>query len=160
MQQALLADRFKLKVHFETRLLPIYALVVAKGGPKLKASEMNPANRAEMAKPAFLQVRSGRVAGAGTTIGMLAEVLERQDEVGNSPGGRGRIVVDKTNLSGRYDWTLHWTPWQDLSSGELSDSKGPSLFTALQEQLGLKLEPAKGKVEVVVIDHIDLPSEN
>ena len=60
----------------------------------------------------------------------------------------------------RYDWTLHWTPWQDLSSGELSDSKGPPLFTALQEQLGLKLEPAKGKGEVVVIDRIDLPSEN
>ena len=91
---------------------------------------------------------------------MLAEVLGRQDEVGNLPGGRGRIVVDKTGLSGLYDWTLHWTPWQDLSSGELSDSKGPSLFTALQEQLGLKLEPAKGKVEVVVIDHIDSPSEN
>jgi bla regulator protein blaR1 len=160
MQQALLADRFKLKVHFETRLLPIYALVVAKGGPKLKASEMDPASRAEMVKPAFLQAGSGRAAGAGTTVAMLAEVLERQDEVGNPPGGRGRIVVDKTNLSGRYDWTLHWTPWQDLSSGELSDLKGPSLFTALQEQLGLKLEPAKGKVEVVVIDHIDLPSEN
>jgi uncharacterized protein (TIGR03435 family) len=102
----------------------------------------------------------GRTAGAGTTIGMLAEVLERQEEVGNPPGGRGRIVVDKTNLSGRYDWTLHWTPWQNLSSGELSESKGPSLFTALQEQLGLKLEPTRGKVEVVVIDHIDLPSEN
>jgi uncharacterized protein (TIGR03435 family) len=160
MQQALLADRFKLKVHFETRSLPIYALVVAKGGPKLKTSEMDPANRAEMVKPAFLQAGSGRAAGAGTTIGMLAEVLERQDEVGNPPGGRGRIVVDKTNLSGRYDWTLYWTPWQDLGSRELSDSKGPSLFTALQEQLGLKLEPAKGKVEVVVIDHIDLPSEN
>jgi uncharacterized protein (TIGR03435 family) len=90
---------------------------------------------------------------------MLAEVLERQDEVGNPRGDRGGIVVDKTSLSGRYDWTLHWTPWQDLSSGELSDSKGPSMSTALQEQLGLKLEPAKGKVEVVVIDHIDLPSE-
>jgi len=160
MQQALLADRFKLKVHFETRLLPIYALVVAKGGPKLKKSEMDPANRAEMVKPAFLQAGSGRAAGAGTTIAMLAEVLERQDEVGNPPGGRGRIVVDKTNLSGRYDWTLHWTPWQDLSSGELSDSKGPPLFTALQEQLGLKLEPTKGEVEVVVIDHIEFPSEN
>jgi bla regulator protein blaR1 len=160
MQQALLADRFKLKVHCETRLLPIYALVVAKGGPKLKSSEMDPANRAETVKPTFLQPGSGKAAGAGTTIGMLAEVLERQDEVGNLPGGRGRIVVDKTNLSGRYDWTLHWTTWRDLGSGELSDSKGPSLFTALQEQLGLKLEPTKGKVEVVVIDHIDLPSEN
>jgi bla regulator protein blaR1 len=160
MQQALLADRFKLTVHFETRLLPIYALVVAKDGPKLKASEMDPANRAKTVKPAFIQAGSGKAAGAGTTIGALAEVLERQNEVGNPPGGRGRIVVDKTNLSGLYDWTLHWTPWQDLSSGEVADSKGPSLFTALQEQLGLKLEPTKGEVEVVVIDHIDLPSEN
>jgi uncharacterized protein (TIGR03435 family) len=160
MQQSMLADRFKLKVHFETKELPIYALVVAKGGPKLKESEMNPAHPAETVKPGSLEIGVGRTAGAGTTIGMLAEVLERQEEVGNPPGGRGRIVVDKTNLSGRYDWTLHWTPWQNLSSGELSESKGPSLFTALQEQLGLKLEPTRGKVEVVVIDHIDLPSEN
>jgi uncharacterized protein (TIGR03435 family) len=160
MQQALLADRFRLKVHSETRELPIYALVVAKGGPRIKASEMDPTNRAKTVKPAFLQVGSGKAVGAGTTIGMLAEVLERQNEVGNPPGGRGRIVVDKTNLGGLYDWTLHWTPWQDLGSGELSVAKGPSLFTALQEQLGLKLEPKKGKVEVVVIDHIELPLEN
>ena len=159
MQQALLADRFKLKVHFETRELPIYALVVAKGGPKLKASEIDPANRAKTVKPAFLQAGSGKAAGGGVTMSMLVEVLERQEEVGNPPDGRGRKVVDKTNLSGLYDWTLHWAPWQDLSS-ELSDSKGPSLFTALQEQLGLKLEPTKGVVEVVVIDHIELPSEN
>jgi bla regulator protein blaR1 len=160
MQQSLLADRFKLKVHFETRELPIYALVVAKGGPKLKASKMDPANPAETVNPGFTEFGVGRAAVTGATMGMLAEILERQPEVGNPPGGRGRIVVDKTNLSGLYDWTLRWTPWQDLSSGELSDSKDPSLFTALQEQLGLKLEPAKGKVEVVVIDHIDLPSEN
>jgi uncharacterized protein (TIGR03435 family) len=121
---------------------------------------MNPAHPAETVKPGFLETGVGRAAAAGSTMSMLAEVLERQDEVGNPPDGRGRKVVDKTNLSGLYDWTLHWTPWQDLSSGELSDSKGPSLFTALQEQLGLKLEPAKGKVEVVVIDHIELPSEN
>jgi bla regulator protein blaR1 len=159
MQQALLADRFKLKVHFQTRLLPIYALVVAKGGPKLKASVMDPANPAETVKPPSLRVAGDTASGAGTTMGMMAEVLERQVEVGNPPGGRGRMVVDNTGLSGLYDWTLQWTPWQDLSSGELSDSKGP-LFTALEEQLGLKLEPTKGKVEVVVIDHIDLPSEN
>ncbi len=160
MQQALLADRFKLKVHFETRELPIYVLVVAKGGPKLKASEMNPANPAEPLKPGFLRQEPGGAAAVDATTGMLAEVLEKQGEVGNMPNGRGRMVVDKTNLSGLYDWTLHWTPWQEPSSGELSDSKGPSLFTALQEQLGLKLEPAKGKVDVVVIDHIDRPSEN
>ena len=160
MQQSLLADRFKLKVHFETRELPIYALVVAKGGPKLKATTMDPANPAETVKPRFLRLGAGRAAAAGATMGMLAEVLERQPEAGNPPGGRGRMVVDKTNLSGLYDWTLHWTPWQDLSSGESSDSNGPALFTALQEQLGLKLEPAKGQVEVVVIDHIEFPSEN
>jgi len=157
MQQSLLADRFKLKVHFETRGLPIYALVVAKGGPKLKASEMNPAHPGETVKPGSLEMGLGRSAATGATMSMLAEVLERQDEVGNPPDGRGRKVVDKTNLGGLYDWTLDWTPWQDVSRG---DSKGPSLFTALQEQLGLKLEPVKGKVEVVVIEHIDLPSEN
>lgn len=160
MQQALLMDRFKLKVHFETKELPIYVLVVAKGGPKLKASEMNPAHPAEPLKPGSLRLGPGEAAAVGATTEMLAEVLERQSEVGNAPGGRGRMVVDKTNLSGLFDWTLHWTPWQDLGSGELSNSKGPSMFTALQEQLGLKLEPAKGKVEVLVIDHIEFPSEN
>jgi bla regulator protein blaR1 len=112
MQQALLADRFNLKIHFETRLLPIYVLVVATGGSKLKASAMDPANPAETVKPRSLRPGVGTASGAGTTIGMLAEVLERQDEVGNLLGGRGRIVVDKTGLSGLYDWTLHWTPWQ------------------------------------------------
>lgn len=91
---------------------------------------------------------------------MLAEVLGRQNEVGNPPGGRGRIVVDKTNLSGLYDWTLRWTPWPEVGGNEPPAQKWPSLFTALQEQLGLKLEPTKGKVEVVVIDQIELPSEN
>jgi uncharacterized protein (TIGR03435 family) len=158
MQQSLLADRFNLKVHFETRELPIYALVVAKGGPKLKASEMDPAHPAETFKPRSLRIMGpGSAAGAGVTTGMLAEFLERQAEVG---GGNGRTVADKTNLPGLYDWTLHWTPWQDLPGEEPPDSNGPSLFTALQEQLGLKLEPAKAQVEVVVIDHIELPSAN
>jgi uncharacterized protein (TIGR03435 family) len=160
MQQALLADRFKLKVHFETKLLPVYALVVTKGGPKLTPSVMDPANPAKTMKPPSLRQGVGEASGVGTTTGMLAEVLERQSEVGNPPGGRGRVVLDKTGLSGLYDWTLHWTPWPDQNNGDLSDSKGPSLFTALEEQLGLKLEATKGKIDVVVIDHIDLPSEN
>jgi uncharacterized protein (TIGR03435 family) len=158
MQQSLLADRFKLKVHFETRALPIYALVVAKGGPKLKASEMNPANPMETLKPKSLRImRAGSAAGVGVTMEMLAEILERQPEIGE---GHGRMVADETNLPGLYDWTLHWTPWQAKPGEASSDSNGPSLFTALQEQLGLKLEPAKAQVEVVVIDHIEFPSEN
>jgi uncharacterized protein (TIGR03435 family) len=158
MQQSLLADRFNLKVHFETRELPAYALVVAKGGPKMRTTEMNPANPAETLKPRSLRmVRPGDAAGAGVTTAMLAELLERQTELG---GGNGRTVVDKTNLSGMYDWTLRWTPWHDAPDEAPLDSSGPSLFTALQEQLGLKLEPTKAQVDVIVIDHIERPSAN
>ncbi len=158
MQQSLLVDRFNLKVHFETRQLPIYALVVAKGGPKLRASEMDLADPAKTLKPRSLRTMGpGNTVGVGVTTGMLAEILERQAELG---GGQGRTVADKTNLHGLYDWTLHWTPLQSQPGGAPSDSNWPSLFTALQEQLGLKLEPAKAHVEVVVIDHIELPSAN
>jgi uncharacterized protein (TIGR03435 family) len=158
MQQSLLIDRFNLKVHFETRQLPIYALVVAKGGSKLKASEMDSANPEKTSKPQSLRIVGPQSAVCvGVTTGMLAELLEGQAELG---GGQGRTVADKTNLPGLYDWTLHWTPSQGLPGEASSDSNWPSLFTALQEQLGLRLEPAKAPVEVVVIDHIDLPSAN
>jgi uncharacterized protein (TIGR03435 family) len=158
MQQSLLADRFNLKVHFETRELPSYELVVAKGGSKLRASEMDSADPTKTLRPRSLQVTApGSVVGVGVTTGMLSEILERQAEVG---GGHECTVVDKTNLPGLYDWTLQWTPSQDLPGEAPPDSNGPSLFTALREQLGLKLEPGRAQVEVVVIDHIQLPSEN
>lgn len=158
MQQSLLADRFHLKVHFETRELPIYALVVAKGGVKMTATAMDPAIPAETLKPRSLRmVGPGDATGAGVTTAMLAELLERQAELGS---GNERTVVDKTNLSGLYDWTLHWMPWHDIPGEGPPDSDGPSLFTALQEQLGLKLEPTKAQVEVIVIDHIERPSAN
>lgn len=158
MQQSLLADRFHLKVHFETREMSVYALIVAKGGPKMTPTEMSPANTAETLKPRSLRMFGpADAAGAGTTTDMLAELLERQPELGS---GNGRTVVDKTNLPGLYDWKLHWTPWHDPSGEAPLDSSGPSLFTALQEQLGLKLEPTKAQVEVVVIDHIERPSPN
>jgi uncharacterized protein (TIGR03435 family) len=155
MQQTLLADRFKLKVHFETRQLPIYALVVAKGGPKMRASEMNPAKPVETLKARSLGMTgAGSVVASGVTMGMLAEILEEQSEVS---GGEGRVVVDKTNLPGLYDWTLHWTPLSGAADG---DSNWPSLFTALEEQLGLRLEVQKAPVEVLMIDHVELPSAN
>ena len=119
---------------------------------------MDPAKPSETLKPRVLAMRGpGEATGVGVTTAMLAELLERQAEVGS---GEGRTVADKTNLTGLYDWTLHWTPWNELPGDAPRDSNGPSLFTALQEQLGLKLEPTKTQVEVVVIDHMDRPSSN
>jgi uncharacterized protein (TIGR03435 family) len=79
------------------------------------------------------------------------------DSVANSLSNEtGRIVIDKTGLTGNYDLTLKWTPEQQRTA----DDSGPSVFTALEEQLGLKLVPAKGPVDTIVVDHIERPSEN
>jgi uncharacterized protein (TIGR03435 family) len=141
MLQALLAGRFKLVTHLETRELPIYALVVAKNGPLIQPSKANGTT-----------INGGNnrisVQGSDNTVALLAEQLSL---------ALGRIVVDKTGLQGRYDITLKWTP-DDASASNASD--GPSIFTAIQEQLGLKLESTKGPVQVLIIDHVEMPSEN
>ena len=164
MLRPLLEERFNLKYHHETRELPVYVLVVAKGGSMLKDSP-----------PQGAEQRSGiRMDGPGSFEGMnaklnvLSHVLSEQPEIGHT-------IVDKTGLTGRYDFALHWTPanrgpmGSDPGSGPdgnsaggapPADANGPSLFTALQEQLGLKLEAQKGPVDVIVIDHIDMPSQN
>jgi uncharacterized protein (TIGR03435 family) len=91
----------------------------------------------------------------GTTADRLAALLGRQPEVG------GRTVVNKTGLPGDYDVTLRWTPpAQGVDAAATPDSDAPSYFTAIEEQLGLKLSPTKGPVDFIVIDHIDKPSEN
>jgi hypothetical protein len=129
MLQALLGDRFALKVHQETRELPIYALVVAKGGPRFQASTINGTT-----------IRNGNayitVTGSDHTVALLAEQLSRT---------LGRVVVDKTGLDGRYELTLKWSTDEvaDGPGGPSADA-GPSIFTAIQEQLGLKLESGKG----------------
>jgi uncharacterized protein (TIGR03435 family) len=146
MVQALLADRFHLVTHTETRELPIYELVIAKGGAKLGDLKSNGTT-----------VNHGRdhieVEGANSTT-LLAEELSKEV---------GRDVVDKTGITGRYNLKLHWTPdgatEPQLLNGAPTDS-GPSLFTALEEQLGLKLQPAKGPVQVLVIDKVEMPSAN
>jgi uncharacterized protein (TIGR03435 family) len=145
MLQSLLIDRFQLKVHHSTKELPVYALVVAKGGPKLKD-----------AKPHALAVlytqTPGQLRCSGASMPAFAkELLEL---------GLGRYVLDKTGLAGRYDFTLHWTPDADLDGSASKDASGPSLFTAVQEQLGLKLESTRGPVPTLVIDHVERPSEN
>jgi uncharacterized protein (TIGR03435 family) len=152
MQQSLLADRFQLKAHFETREMPVYQLVLAKGGSKLK-EEPDPT------KHGFGMSASGFRGSA--TIHDLIDVLECAGDIG------GREVIDKTGLTGVYDFSLKWTPLQTAaaSGGESGgapspDVEGASLFTAIEEQLGLKLVPTKGPGQVLVIDHIERPSEN
>jgi uncharacterized protein (TIGR03435 family) len=138
----LLAQRFQLRIHHETRELPIYELIVAKSGLKAIASE-NSVQRSGASSG------DGRFDGGNINVAALASALSSSDDV-------SRIVVDKTGLTGRYDMRLRWTP---ASKQESADS-GPSIFTALEEQLGLKLVPAKGPVDTVVIDHVERPSAN
>ena len=153
MMQSLLADRFQLKTHFETREMPEYELVLAKGGPKLKeASDANKGLR--------VAVGGSMIRATGAPITVIFEALECTPDVG------GREVVDKTGLTGTYDFTLKWTPVQTETtpngggSASPTDTQAASLFTAIQEQLGLKLVSAKGSAQVLVIDSIAKPSPN
>jgi uncharacterized protein (TIGR03435 family) len=157
MMQALLAERFKLVVHTENRDLPVYSLVIAKNGPKLQESKPQDGNGGK-AGTTGLQVlgRGGPIKGQGTPIADLVWLLSRIT---------GRTVVDKTGLMGEYDFTLQWTPDEAQSptfspSGQLPDPNGPSIFAAIQEQLGLKLEAGKAPLPVIVIDHVERPSDN
>ena len=138
MVQGLFADRFHLKLHPETRALPAYDLVIAKSGSKLQP-----------AKSDGKTIRVGRsyFNGQGLTTALIAEQLSLIT---------GRIVVDKTNLTDSYDLKLQWTP----DDAPTSNNSAPSFFTAIQEQLGLKLESAKEAIPVLVIDHIELPTPN
>jgi bla regulator protein blaR1 len=172
MLQSLLADRFNLKVSQSSKQVPIFELVVAKGGSKLKPSEMAAVDAAHPGPPqpvngSRLSGMPGKRTGSGVKVAQLAESLSRLPELGSGTSiGGGRLVVDKTGLTGYYDWTLQWTP--DANDPRLavdaatppSDPNKPGLFTAIQEQLGLKLVPAKGPVEVLVVDHIERPTEN
>jgi bla regulator protein BlaR1 len=172
MLQSLLTDRFNLKVSQSSKQVPIFELVVAKGGSKLKPSEMAAADAAHPGPPqpvngSKLSGMPGNRTGSGVKVAQLAESLSRLPELGSGASiGGGRLVVDKTGLTGYYDWTLQWTPDANDPSFPVdavkppSDPNKPGLFTAVQEQLGLKLVPAKGPVEVLVVDHIDRPSEN
>jgi uncharacterized protein (TIGR03435 family) len=145
MLQSLLADRFQLKIHRELRQLPVYNLLVAKGGPKIKLSTKAGVGGSGMS--------NGYISGDGVPVSTLAFNLSNEID---------RQVIDKTGLTGNYDFKLTWTPDEMKAAPDSSASSdsGPSVFAAIQEQLGLKLEPAKGSVDVYVIDHIEKPSEN
>jgi uncharacterized protein (TIGR03435 family) len=147
MLQTLLAERFKLKVHQEERRIPGYALVVAPGGLKMRRVDT----------PTRGAVTAGSITGESTTIAQI---------VASASGATGRPVRDMTGLSGNYEVNLTWTPEDKLLAGADSASaepgeRPPSIFTALQEQLGLRLERREFPMQVVVVDHVErVPTEN
>jgi uncharacterized protein (TIGR03435 family) len=160
MLQALLEERFKLKAHRETREGDIYSLVVAKGGPKLGAAGSMPPSADELKMfgdhpvPSLHQKCDGQVCefiGHGCEIGRLVSMLM---------GMFGRPVIDKTGLTGKYDFVLKYKlRWdRDRPADDLDPT--PPMDRALQEELGLKVVTAKGPVNVLVIDHVEKPSEN
>jgi uncharacterized protein (TIGR03435 family) len=156
MMQKLLADRFQLKFHRDTKELSVYALTAAKGGPKISKSERDPDSLPGLffrGPGTNLYVTN---AGMGEFAGLLqSAVLDRP-------------VVDQTGLTEKYDFVLKWTP----DAGQLIGLGGPppqptdpgdappDLFAAIQQQLGLKLSSTKASTDVIIIDHVEKPSEN
>jgi bla regulator protein blaR1 len=166
--QSLLEDRFQLKLHRETKELPIYELTVAKGGPRIKLNDdQTPLQMPERGTPppplqAGTMPRFSMRVGRGS---MEAVAMDIRDVAQMFSNLLGRTVVDKTGLKGLYDVKMTWTPDQALQGPPGADAppvdpSGPSIFTAVQEQLGLKLDSAKGPVEVIVVDGVQKPSEN
>lgn len=146
MLQSLLADRFQFKAHEETKQLPVYDFVIAKGGLKMKQASAD--------EKTFYTWNGG---SSGFTF--TARATSVQSLATSLSGSIGRIIVDKTGLGDKkFDFELKWTP--DLQRATDAIDAGPSIFTALEEQLGLKLVPSKGPVQVLVIDHMERPSPN
>lgn len=174
MVQSLLGDRFQLTVSRPTKELPIYALVVAKGGAKLTESALPPlpngfptgpaqmpsappTKASDVPQGAMMQ-GPGHLMANGVSVAALASMLSSQPELSD------RVMVDQTGLTGKYYISLQWMP-ENQTPGinpeePAPDVNAPSLFTALEEQLGLQVESTKGPVEMLVIEQIAEPSEN
>ena len=143
MLQTLLADRFKLAVHRESKVMSAYALVVGKNGPKLHAVESGRSHR---------NSDGGKLSAQKVSMPQLADFLARHLD---------RPVVDKTELEGVFDFELRWGSDERGEAQKGTTDSGPSIFTAVQEQLGLKLQSQKLPVEILVIDHAErVPTEN
>lgn len=141
MVRKLIADRFQLKFHYEKREMNVYALTIAKSGPKLKNSDPN--------EPQGMGGGAGSLGATNATMADIAQLLAH--------GFLDRPVVDQTGLTGRFDLRLRWTP--DEVAPQNSDAP-PGFLTAIQEQLGLKLVTVKAPVDVMVIDRVERPSAN
>jgi uncharacterized protein (TIGR03435 family) len=166
MVRTMLGERFGLKTHFTTRPEPVYALVKART-PALKPTARDcdliasrgpfaepPAGAApELWRPCGLQVWRDQITGNGATLEQLAQRLR---EI----AGVDRQVVDRTGDTGRFDFVLRWTPFLPRGADAPITDSGPSIFTALQEQLGLRLQSDRGAVRVLVVDRITRPTPN
>jgi len=166
MVRTMLEERFGLKTHFTTRPEPVYALVkartlaltptardcdlIASRGP---FAEPPAGADPELWRPCGLQVRRDQITGNGATLEQLAQRLR---EI----AGVDRQVVERTGETGRFDFLLRWTPFQPRTADATITDNGPSIFTALQEQLGLKLQSDRGAVRVLVVDRITRPTPN
>lgn len=147
--RTLLEQRFALKFHTEKREMPRYVLTVAKSGPK-----MEPTKLASAALP------NERAGGDKASRSLQMENVSMEDLVRALQGELDRPVVDETGLKGRYDFTLKWLRADAPVTPEDADGALSGIFTAIQEQTGLKIEPSKGEVDVLVIDHVEQPSSN
>jgi uncharacterized protein (TIGR03435 family) len=171
--QGLLENRFKLKVHRASKEVPVYDLVTAKGGPRLERTKegacipidlnrMPPRPTPGEAGPTMCGTQNFQFNGPLATMtahGMTMEQLAGE----RLPRLVDRLVIDKTGLTGMFDFRLEFLPERRPESRDTTptaDATGPNIFAALQQQLGLKLEPAKGSLDILVIDHVERPTEN
>jgi uncharacterized protein (TIGR03435 family) len=150
MLQALLAERFRLKVHSDTREMPVYVLTIAKGGSKMKPRIAGDGG------PTGMLVNGAKWPGRNTTIQFLILTLGKLV--------LDRPILDRTGLPGGYDFDLSWRPdpsqFHGMGDNVPSNPDDPDLFTALQEQLGLTLKAQKGPAPVIVVDNTEEPSDN
>jgi len=174
MLQAFLADRLMLTIHREAKEFSVYLLVIAKNGAKLQEAKPGDtyADGIKGRDGSPLEAGNTRMTGGRNARTLTAHAVPISTLTQLLLAFLGRPVLDKTGLAGKYDFTLTWGPddnrppaliggsSNDGSPSVVSDSNGPPLLTALQEQLGLKLESGKGPVEVIVIDHVERPSGN
>ena len=161
MLVAILKDRFHFQAHLETRTLPVYDLVIAKGGPKFTGStESSKEIASTIAKRNLMNggmmMSDGELIAGDTPVSTLTYTLTN---------AVGRTVIDKTGLTGSYNFELKWTPEREgqanAENGQADSlNSASSIFTAVEEQLGLKLQSSKGPVQTLVVDHVELPSEN
>jgi uncharacterized protein (TIGR03435 family) len=147
MLQNMLAVRFKLMLHRETKILPKFALVVAKGGPKMQETK---SEAIKLDEDKRLYCRAGLSVFRQCTMAEFANVV--------SMFGLNAVVEDKTGLTARYDFDLSWSP-ESAGTPSAPDST-PSIYEAVESQLGLRLQPTKGPVNTFVVDHVERPSEN